>query len=387
MSGLRDTLDEIDALKLEGEFDETQDDPEGPEEAGNESPPAEDEPDVDPDDADEPEEAEAEPPEEAESEPSDDEVEEVEADDEEDEVEPTVEVDGEEYPLSVVREWKEGRDELKATLTRKSQEWSQQRQQYEQVVEQARQGNAQQKKLVRDLTRDATVKKFLQKHPDALELLMEAPEDARQLIGNPEATEAFWQDYETLQNNPRLAERLVKTETGEADEEEVSAEVVRERNIQIAGQVWQGVEQAVEAIAEERGADDETKTEVLKSLLEVFGVPTDGSVTESDLFAGTTRAMQLMFRRDPQHGIILQRRMLDERFDLLEKQEQTKQDREAKKAEEHNAEVDAALKKENKPPKTPSGEGPTAPPEGLPEPGGKGIRGVMDAIDDLEIPV
>ncbi len=391
----RSIADDIDALDVEAEL-EKQDDPEGPEEAGLESPTAEDEPTEDPSDDSEPEadpeEPEAEEPEEPEEEPDDDsdtpeesedeEGESPESDEEdEDQSEPTYEIDGEQVPLSQVLEWRDGRDALKAEHTRASQRAAQLQQQLQQVVEQANEGSKAQQKLVQDLTSDPNVSKLIRKHPETLTLMLQAPDDARKLIGNVNAVSAFWEDYEAIKDNPRLAERLRLADTPE-EQEQVSQEVVQQRQAQIMQGVWNGLDQAIEAVAEERGVDDDDlKDEVRRSFLDLAGMPTDRQATYQEAVAATQRIMAAMLVQN-ENGYMLRRQLIDDRMEILEAKRGKKASREARLADEHNKAVDEQLADTSDAPKTPEGDGPTSPPPKAPEV--NSVRDVLDEIDAYE---
>ena len=388
MNDFRKIADEIDAVDIEAEL-EAQDDLDDPDEAGIESPTAEDESVEDPGDEGEPEAVEPEGDEDTPSEPEDvdedtegedEDIVEPEVEDEA-EAEPTFEIDGEEVPLSQVLEWRDGRADLKAAHTRAAQRAAELEQRLQQEREQAQQGTAARQELLNDLVNDTNVSKLIRKHPETLTLLMQEPQEARKLVGDVNAVSAFWEDYEAIKDNPRLAERLSLAETPE-QEDQVSQEVVQQRQKAIVQGLWTGLDQAIDAVADERDiGDDEARDTVREAFLQLAGMPTDRAATREEVLAATRWVWNAMVRQTGQ-GPILDRKLIDDRFDLIETKQQARERREAEAAEEHNRAVDAQLSDQNDIPTTPAGDGPTSPPP-KPEPVSN-LRDVLDQLDEID---
>lgn len=383
--------DEINALDLDEEL-EKQDDQDGPEETGDESPPAKDEPDQDPDDdsdksdADDGESEDDEPEATDDSDAKDDSGEgEDDADGEdEDTSEQTVEIDGEQVPLSEVSKWRKDARELKARLTQVTQQHAEERKNLEAAARSAQDGTKATEELVRDLTSDAVTKKFLAKHPDALQYLIAEPKEARKLIGNEAVATAFWRDFEALKENPDLANRLIRRDDEPDAEEAVSDEVLAARNEQLVGVVWNGLDQAIQVVARERGIEDE---EVLNAVqldfLDMVGLKPEGN-TKEDFLRATSTLASLVVRHDNERGYFLDDKLITKSFDLAASKKKRDKDRASAEADKHNKDVDAQLNDKNQPPKTPSGDGVTTPPEKL-LPDAESLRDVMDAVSSLEI--
>jgi len=356
-----DTLQDVlmDIESTEAEEPEQKDDlEEAPTSEEVESPSAEDEPGQDPD-AEEPEPSEDEP---EEGEPEDDQAEPEEPDaeetDEEDEgpEEETVVVDGEEVPLSTVREWRDGRNEIKGVLSERLGEARQE-------AEQLRELTQKQTQLVADLTSDRSTRELIQNHPELLGDLIQAPEEARGLIGNARAVQRFQDDYEFLLENPEQAERLA---SGDPEaQEEVSEQAELQQVANHAVWVANGMKTAVQAVANHFAdehpevSEPEVLNEVENELMKEFGgVDPEGDFTADELVQAMNQLESIFFKK--QNGeTVVDPRLIAARFDRRLRAKQSRQEREEARAEEHNKQVDEALQDEA-PPSSPKGKAPLA---------------------------
>lgn len=209
--------------------------------------------------------------------------------------------------------------------------------------------------LANDIARDPAITKFLAAHPEALPLLMEDPAATRKnLLGNAQAVDEYWQDYEVLAENPRLAQRFVAQD---ATPEEVTEESQRAVRRQATLQVAETLAGAVAEVAKQfPGVKPE---EVQDYLLELGGVdPKNPPKDEDSAYAAFRRLYGMMFVQVGDDDLRVDTKLIRDRFEYLSARKSLP-DPQQSAAERHNAQVDAALKQDEPPPVAPRGGAPT----------------------------
>lgn len=257
--------------------------------------------------------------------------------------------------------------ELKQGYLRRS-DYSRKTQEVARVKEEADKAREETSKLVSDITADDDMKEFLRAHPEALSHLLERPEATRALLGNSQLINDFWEDYETLQKNPRLAERL--TAESPESQEALRAHQTRERINAIAA----SLDNAVSIVAEQFPGIDAAQVEDYLMELGGFNREADPQATA----AGFGRLYNLLFV-NTNEGVKIDAKLIRDRFEFLSATSKSKEQREQDDADTHNAEVDAELKREqDAPPATPTGGAPIAEAEK-----GKSFERFEDHLQDL----
>lgn len=284
---------------------------------------------------------------------------------EEDEEEPTFEVDGEEVTLDQVRQWK-NQGLMEADYRKKTAQLAEQRRGLQESLQSNRE-------LASNISKDPNLREFLKAHPEGLEYLLADPGATSNLIGNAQAVEDFWVDYETLSENPRLAEKLVEKGDGE-EVDEVTQEIQRERQTETISKIVTVLGNTVDAIGKEYYPDVDPD-EVKHYLVELSGIPKDPTFEHQQ--AGAARLWQLFFGQDPQSGEIqIDPRLIGRHFERL--QAKGSPDEDDADAETHNKKVDEKLKDDTRPPKTPKGDPPS--PEDEKPKRGESFRDQVDMI-------
>jgi len=236
-----------------------------------------------------------------------------------------------------------------ADYTKKTQELSKLR-------EQTAAERTAERDLVTKITADPDLKEMVRKHPDVLPHLLAEPEATRSLLGNPKAIDTFWKDYEVLQDNPSLAERLAaaKNQNDPAETEEATRALEEKKAVSHVRWVADNLERAVDTVAKEfPGIPKEQVAEYVAGL---------GGINSTDpkaVLDGFYRLHSLFFV-NTQQGIQIDTKLIRDRFEYLQAGEKSKADREAKDAEQHNATVDAELNREATPAATTASGSPAA---------------------------
>jgi hypothetical protein len=280
--------------------------------------------------------------------------------------EPTIEIDGEQVPLSEIRKWRE-QGMMREDYSRKTAEISEMR-------KKALESRKQVATLAKDLSEDPAFQKFLSARPEALAHLMANPEATRQMLGKPQAVKEFWIDYDTVRKNPRLAARLASDDP--KDVEEADKELRMQQENEDAAQIVNTLEgfivQAQEKFYPDLG--NEAAEHVIAYVAEMAQVPQEP--TRNDVIEGTKRLFNLFYRKQEDGSYTIDPSLIGaefERVKLAKEQGQLEEPEPDKIAEEHNARVDQQLKDE-RPPKTP---------DGLPPAAGQEVRELPDTLPDL----
>lgn len=375
----------------EDEANRTDPDDSAPDEESPEEPdnlPAEPEPDEETEESEEapePKETETpegEPEEEEDERVEDDDLEDVDTEDDEPEEEP------EEFPdLPEGFEVRDGRivakvdedeevdiDELRKSYfrqsdyTRKTQELAKEREQAEQARQETRE-------LVRDLNADRGMREFLGEHPEAMEFLLEDPEGARRLLRDQDEFEAFVNDYEVLQQNPRLAEAYLKTDDEDSARQRLEQERVKQNVMNFVNELDAGIQQIAEHEEFADVIEEEDVEQVRQHVMELGGFDRESSPEE--IMQGVNRLANIFLTPD---GTQLDMGLVIDRFEVMAERRARESDKKDQKAEEHNEQVDAELEEQkNRPPSTPEGDSGPAPEAETTEPR-KDFREVLGVL-------
>lgn len=375
---------------------EEEDNPTAPEEDApeEESPSEPDKPTRDPEpeeESEEPEEAPeseetetpADEPEEAGEDAEDEDLEDVDAD----EPEESEEEDGVDIELPEGFEIRDGRvvavadedeeldlDELRkgylrqSDYTQKTQQLAEQRKQTEQARQETRQ-------LVRDLNADSDMREFLSEHPEAMEFMLEDPEGARRLLRDKSEFDAFVNDYEVLQENPRLAEAYLKSDDEQTARQQLQQERVKQNIMQFVNELDAGINQIAQHEEFADAIEDEDVEAVREHVMDLAGFGPDSEPEE--IVQGVERLASIFLTPD---GRQLDMGLVIDRFENIKARKDRESSKEDQKAEEHNKQVDAELEEQkDRPPSTPEGEGgPAAEAEKVPE--RKNFREVLGSL-------
>jgi hypothetical protein len=202
------------------------------------------------------------------------------------------------------------------------------------------------RELVTKITADPDLKEMVRKYPEVLPHLLAEPEATRALLGNPKAIDTFWKDYEVLQENPSLAERLAaaKSQSDPTETEEATRALEEKKTANHLRWIASNLERAVDTVAKEfPGIPKEQVAEYVAGL---GGISKDADAKAT--IDGFFRLHNLFFVKTDQ-GIQIDTKLIRDRFEFLSAGEKSKAEREAKDAEQHNATVDAELQREATP--------------------------------------
>lgn len=357
----QDVVSDISHGAMDEDDEEVQDSPETPEVEESPDPDkvAED-PDTEAESEDEDEEEVQS--DEPEGEDEDEESEEDAEDSDDEPEEPTVEIDGEQVPVSQVRAWRDG-NLRQEDYTRKTQDLATRAK----ALEKERQ---EMQSLADSIAGDKFLQKFLAAHPEAISHLMAEPQGTKALLGNADAVNQFWQEYEVLLDNPGIASKLAHTG-------QKPPEVEEEAQVRSAVAVAGALKYAVEEVGKQY--PDVDREAVENYLLELGGVdPQNPPQDKRGVIQSMARLYQLMFMVDGDQTYV-NPRLIRDRFEALAAASEKHKKTADKKAEEHNKKVDAALKEtDDQPPKTPKGKSPAPSREEEPMPGD-----FRSALDDI----
>jgi len=368
------------SFEQEDEQDNPTEDPES--QALDEGAPGDepDNPDVDPNESTDAEEAEVET--EGETEPEGD-AQEPEVDEPAPDTEAETDEDDQQIPedLTVEVQTPDGVQEVtleelrrgymrQADYTRKTQEVSEERNRLAESAQSRSQ-------LAREMGNNAAMRDFLSKHPEAVSYLMQDPDATRALIQQGESEiKAFAEDYETLIENPRLAERFEDREP-----EEASEELQQQRRMQAITTVTQSLDNAIDQIGQE--FSDVDADDVAEYVMELGGVPYDQQEPAfQDVFAGVQRLYKMFFINDGEQ-VSLDTRMIRKEFERQQKLAAVEQKRQDSEADRHNERVEAELERQGQDDDeitaTPEGDSPGQKPERGPD-----FKSFRDALDSIE---
>lgn len=268
-----------------------------------------------------------------------------------------VEIDGEKQTVKL-SELRQGYLR-RADYTQKTQSLAERERQVESSASEVTQ-------LVSDIGSDKDMSEFLRAHPEALKFLVQDPTSTRALLGNPEAIEEFWQDFEVISANPRIAERLTKGDSQAMEQEKVAQGV---------SYVANNLQYAVNTVAERY--PDADKEAVSAYVLELGGITKDASPEQ--LVAGFNRLRNIFFVNTPE-GERIDSQLIADRFESLSVKDRASEERAAVEAETHNKQVDLELQREkDAPPATPDGDSTPA----AAAPKVKSYEQFQDAIADI----
>jgi hypothetical protein len=303
-----------------------------------------------PDDSDSGDEPESEPP----AGQEDDEPEPEEDEDEEGE-QPTVTLkSGEEVTLS----------QLKEKYENWQSEYSRQRQQDRETVQEYQERLENTQTLADDIAEHSGMQEFLRHHPDGIRIFLRNPEATRELMSDSDALEEFWEEYELLKERPQLAEKYLSDD----GREEVSEEVQQRQRVQHTAQVAKELDRVVEAVGEEfEEIDNET---VGRDILEMVGVTEEAIEANPQIVHGAMdRLYSLMFVQTDE-GLFIDPKLVKDRFEVYEARRTRETAKEEAAAEQQNEAVDAELERKKDRPPAPQGDdaGPSEPGSDEPEP-------------------
>jgi len=267
--------------------------------------------------------------------------------------EPTIEIDGETFTLSQVRDWRESGLRLE-DYTKKTMELSTTRRTF--LEEQRSRQN-----LARDISEDVGIQQFLAARPEALANLMQDPESTRKLIGNPRGVKDFWADFDAIKKSPTLAKRMLEKE---GDESAIDAELRKAQEVGQMETIIGTLEQFVGGASQGelyKHLGDEAAHEVLEYIAGLAGVPENP--THEQQMQGVGKLFNLFFvQQNGEWGI--DHRLIQGEFERIKNSRaDAKDDDDGPKDKEidaHNKAVDAQLKDNKRPPKTPDGQPPAA---------------------------
>ena len=245
-----------------------------------------------------------------------------------------------------MREWR--KDGLRqADYTRKTQEVSETRKQYEANL-----------KLTEEIVADDAMGSFISAHPAVLPKLLADPENTRAILGDAEEIQALWDDYELISNNPRLAERFHGKDEGA---EEALANKREAENIQAIATY---LDQRVGDIAKEYEGVDADK--VREYVLNLGRVPVGDNVDPAEVKDAFGRLFSLMFVQDESGSYDLDETLIRSRYEQLASAHKAAASSSSSEADEHNKSVDAKLA-DSAPPASKGGSGAGPERESLPK--------------------
>jgi hypothetical protein len=233
--------------------------------------------------------------------------------------------------------------------TQKTQALAQQGQQVQQAVDLGVQ-------LVGKLFASESARGFLEEHPDALQMLLNNPQQTMQLLETPEAFDHFWQQYDVIAQDPNLAQALVDRSQNQQAVQQLDA-ITR---AQAVSRLGRDVAAQIDVMsAEYEGVDS---NQIASYVLSLVGLTPAhmAQAAQNPLLVEQqfSQLYGLLVRRDPATGQeYMDTSVIKDRFTLLKQQADTAAATEAAKQTEHNEAVGEKLTDENVP-ASPSGDAP-----------------------------
>lgn len=246
--------------------------------------------------------------------------------------------------------------QLKEKYENWQSEYTRQRQRDQETVQQYQERLEARESLSEDVAQHKGLQEFLRNHPEAVGVLMRNPDETRALMADSDALEEFWEEYELLQENPRMAKRFLEP----GGEEEVSEEAQQRARAKQTAAIAQELDRVVETVGEEY--PEVEAEEVGRELLDMVGLDEEAAQNEQAVHAAMDKLYSLMFVQTNE-GLFIDPKLAKDRFEVRSLRQSRDAEKEEEAAESQNKQVDQELERKKERPPAPEGSDP-APSDG-----------------------
>lgn len=211
-------------------------------------------------------------------------------------------------------------------------------------------------KLVEGLFKSEIARGFLEEHPDALNVLLNNPDQTEALLAQPEAFQKFWEQYELISQDPNLAQALVDRQHSQQAVQQLEFM----QRAQAVSRLGRDVAAHIEHVGQEfEGVDGNQVANYVLSLVGLSPAHMAQAVQNPLLVEQQMSQLYgLLVRRDPQTGQeYIDTTVIKDRFALLKQQADATAAQQKAKAQSHNEAVRSTMDEVGTP-ASPEGDAP-----------------------------